>query len=148
MKAKVNKWFNAFLGILIGFLGYSCTEEEYIAEAYGVPSGDFTLDGVVTNEQKEPLPNIQIVMKQGWKDSYGVHLQDWPDTLYTDSVGQYHKAYGLDFPHDYRRIIANDTSGVYASDSIDSQITYSGGEGWYQGEAHLTADFVLKPQSK
>ena len=147
MKAKVNKWFNAFFSFLIGFLGFSCTGG---ALMYGVPSADFTLDGEVCNEDKEPLENIQIVWIKGWKDSEGtMHWDNWHDTIYTNAAGKYYRNVMGEFPLEYHKIIANDTSGVYASDTIDTSVSYAGGDGnWYSGEAHLTADFVLKPQSK
>lgn len=147
MKAKVSKWFNAFFSFLIGFLGFSCTGRVLM---YGVPAADFTLDGEVCNEDKEPLDNIQIVWIKGWKDGEGtMYWDNWHDTIYTNVDGKYYRNVIGDFPLEYHKIIANDTSGVYASDTIDTSVSYSGGDGnWYFGEAHLTADFVLKPQSK
>lgn len=147
MTTKVTKWLNGILSFLIGLLGFSCTLH---ALEYGVPSADFTLDGEVCNEDKEPLENIQIVWKKGSKDGEGtMHWKNWHDTLYTNVDGKYYLNIPGDFPFEFHQVIASDTSGVYASDTINTSVAYSGGDGhWYYGEGHLRADFVLKPQSK
>ncbi len=143
MNTKVNSYLNAMLVAILGVLGFGC--DRVVAE-YGVPSADFTLEGEVTNESKEPLKDIQIVMRRGWTDnSDSVRWEQYNDTLYSGVDGRYYKSYPRDFPLDHCRVIANDPSGVYESDTIDARVSYSGGDGhWYEGEAQLTADFVLK----
>ena len=142
MKAKVRTWINVLLTAILGLFGYGCI----IRAEYGTPMADFTLEGTVSNEQGEPLPNIQVVQRGGYKDGAGtIYWQEWPDTLYTNAEGKYYRHYGGDFPLEYRKVVVNDTSGVYASDSIDTAVTYSGGDHrWYHGQGTLSADFVLK----
>ena len=143
MKTKVNTWINAMLVAILGMLGFSSCK---VAVEYGTPSGDFTLEGEVTNEAKEPLQDIQIVLRRNWKDDFdSLFLKQNVDTLYTGTDGRFYKYYPGGFPLEYNQVIANDTSGVYKSDTIDAHVSYSGGDGhWNNGKAQLTADFVLK----
>ncbi|MBQ7531744.1 MAG: radical SAM-associated putative lipoprotein [Paludibacteraceae bacterium] len=143
MKTKVLKGINALLAAILGLLGVSC----HIGYAeYGSPYATFEISGTVSNEDDEPLQNIQIVHQRGWKDGAGTtYWSEWPDTLYTDADGKFYRNYGGDFPLEYRKLVVNDTTGVYASDSVDTTVTYSGGDHhWYHGKGELKADFVLK----
>ena len=138
MKAKLNSWLNILLTSLLGLMGYGCVP----MVKYGVPTGDLTLEGKVSNENNEPLQNIQVIHRQGWKDGAWRGPQD---TLYTDSNGMFYRQYQSEMPMQYRKIIVHDTAGVYASDSIETSVRFSGGDGdLYQGQAELKADFVLK----
>ena len=143
MKTKVNTWINAILVAILGMLGFSSCK---VTVEYGTPSGDFTLEGEVTNEAKEPLQDIQIVLRRNWKDDFdSLFLKQNVDTLYTGADGRFYKYYPGVFPLEYNQVIATDTSGVYKSDTIDAHVSYSGGDGhWYNGKGQLTADFVLK----
>ena len=144
MKAKCLKSINAILVFLMGLLGFSGCE--WMRAKYGVPTGDLDIEGQVLNEKNQELPNIQIVARQGWKDGGGtMYWQQYADTLYTDSTGRFNRFYEDIFPLEYHQIIANDTSGVYASDTIDATVSYSGGNGgWYEGEATLNVTFILQ----
>ena len=143
MKTKVNTWINAMLVAILGMLGFSSCK---VTVEYGTPSGDFTLEGEVINEAKEPLQDIQIVLRRSWKDDFdSLFLKQNVDTLYTGTDGRFYKYYPGVFPLEYNQVIATDTSGVYKSDTIDAHVSYSGGDGhWNSGKAQLTADFVLK----
>lgn len=146
MKAKCLKGINTVLVFVLGLLGFSGCE--WMRAKYGVPTGDLDFEGQVLNEENQELPNIQIVARQGWKDGAGtMYWQQYADTLYTDSTGHFYRFYEGIFPLEYHQIIANDTSGIYASDTIDTTVSYSGGHGaWYEGEATLNVSFILKKQ--
>ncbi len=147
METKVRNGINTLLTFILGILGFSCTSNPSPIEvAYGVPSAEFTLKGRVSNEEKESLSDIQIVLRKGWKDGEDtVYWDDFCDTLYTDAEGKFYRYYESLFPHEYSRIIANDTTGVYASDSIEGTISYSGGDGhWYRGKCELDVEIVMK----
>lgn len=132
---------SAVLGLL-GFGSFSCG-------MYGVPSAHLTLDGCVKNENDEPLKDIQIVIARGWiGDDTFAYVKEWTDTIYTDSEGKYYKYSNKDDPTNKVRIIANDTTGFYASDSIDASITYKGGHQWYRGKASITRNFILKKDNR
>lgn len=141
MKANMYKWINMFLGVILSLLGYSCRDHMLM---YGTPTAEFDLKGQVTNEAKQPLPNMQIVHTTGYKDGAGnMYWSEYPDTLFTDAEGKFYRLY-----HNTMRehmLIASDPARVYASDTVVATVTYTGGDGaWYDGHADLNVDFVLK----
>ena len=144
MKTKCLKSLNAILVFLLGLLGFSGCESPRVE--YGVPHADLDIEGQVTDEEEEALPNIQIVARHGWKDDAGtLYWQNYADTFYTDLTGHFYRYYEDIFPMEYHRIIANDTSGVYVSDSIDAAVSFSGGDRhWYKGHATINVTFTLK----
>lgn len=147
MKAKVSSWLNVLLTAILGIIGYNCSGSRgNVLCAYGVPSADFTLEGTVSNEDDEPLQNIQILHYGGWRDGTGtMYWGRESDTIYTNADGNFYRYYPRDFPMTYYKVIANDTAGIYAPDTIVTTETFTGGDGnWYRGKADLKADFVLK----
>ncbi|MBR1809333.1 MAG: radical SAM-associated putative lipoprotein [Paludibacteraceae bacterium] len=140
--------FNLIITSLLAVLGFSSCGSSQPLE-YGTPFADFTAKGQVLNEANKPLENIQIIVKRGHKDDAEIIYLNWQDTLYTNTAGVYYEYYSEVFPFTYNRVIANDTTGVYASDSIDVNTRYSNGDGhWDYGESTLTADFTLKKNNK
>lgn len=156
MTIRMRKWFNVLLGAILSFMGYGCDRTEKYGVVnptfpdapakYGTPTAALIFDGQVTNEEKEALPNMQIVHRDGWKNSEGgTHWSDYADTIYTNAEGKYNKAYKGTFPLEIHKVIVNDTAGVYQSDSTVTNVTYSGGDGdWYSGKGELKVDFTLK----
>lgn len=141
MKTKMRKWFDVLLGAILGMFGLGC----FSCGKYGTPYGDFTFEGQVTDENKNPLPKMQVVRRGGWgEDTKTMHWAEFADTLYTNAEGNYYQHKDDDFPMKIHKVIVNDPSGVYESDSIIATVEYSGGHGWYEGEADLKLDFVLK----
>ena len=156
MTLKMRQWFNVLLGAILTFMGYGCDRtEKYgvvnptfpdVPAKYGTPTADLIFEGQVTNEEKAPLANMQIVHREGWQNSEGGrHWSDYADTIYTNAEGKYNKAYKGTFPLELHKVIVNDTAGVYQSDSTVTNVTYSGGDGdWYSGKGELKVDFTLK----
>ncbi len=142
MKKNILAGINALIAILMGMLGVSC----HIGyNEYGTPYATFEMSGTVTDEQEQPLENIQVVHQDGWRNGNDpTRWRDCPDTLYTDADGKFYRHYSGYFPLECQKLVVNDTTGVYASDSIDTTVTYSGGDHhWYRGKGELKADFVL-----
>ena len=156
MTIKIRTWFNILLGAILGFMGYGCDRtEKYgvvnptfpdVTAKYGTPTADLIFEGQVTNEEEIPLANMQIVHRDGWKNSEGnPHWNEYADTIYTDAEGKYNRAYEDVFPTELHKVIVNDTAGVYKSDSTVTSVSYSGGDGeWYSGKGELKVDFTLK----
>ena len=147
MKTKCLIGINTFLAFLLGLLGFSACESPRVE--YGVPHADLEIKGRVSNEENQELSNIQIVHRQGRKNGIGIlYWNEYADTLYTNSQGCFYRFYGYNDPFEYHRIIANDTSGIYASDSIDVTVSYTGGDRhWYKGHATLDVNFFLKKKT-
>ena len=157
MKKSILTKINSLIAMLLCMLGVcsckttSSPDPDILpAPEYGVPYAEFELTGSVKNEDDEALQNIQIVRRGGWKDGAGnKYWEQWADTLYTNADGDFYRLYRGDFPLEFCMVIANDTAGVYASDSTETTVTYSGGDGyWNSGKGDLKADFVLKKKEQ
>ena len=137
----MRNWFNVFLGAVLGLMGFGC----FSCGKYGTPYGDFTFEGQVTDENKNPLPKMQVVRRGGWgDDANNRHWAEFADTLYTNAEGKYYRYLEGDFPLEIHKVIVNDPSGEYQSDSTIATVEYSGGHSWYKGKADLKLDFKLK----
>ena len=128
MKNRMLKTSNAFLAAILALFGISsCQEDDLYAPlpsnfqpAYGCVQAGFVINGNVTNENGEPINNIQVV---------------WPenDTFYTNAYGNF-SLNSDDNPGAQVRIYFNDTdgpaNGSYQNDSADVQMdiydSYSG----------------------
>ena len=93
---KVSSLLSGALALL-GFAGCSNNSESLL---YGTPSVDYRVVGTVTDEQGNPLKDIQVVVEnpQAWEyfDDEGKPIKSQyetgelaPDTLYTDKDGKF-----------------------------------------------------------
>ena len=143
MKKKTLIIINSLLTALLGLFGFSSC----FRVAYGTYHANFIVEGTVCNEDDEPLKNIQVVYHRGWRgDTYTPYWLE-PDTLYTNEDGKFYQLSVYNGSSEFQKLVVNDTTGVYASDSIDTSITYSDGNGhWYldHRKGELKAEFVLK----
>lgn len=125
MKANVRTFMNVLLGAFLGMLGYSCSG---FMQKYGCPP-DVGIDvsgNIIDQETEQPIENIQVTVKR----LDVTHVQ-----MYSDKNGQYgtHELY---LPYlDSIDIVARDTAGLYASDSVRLKFNY--------GE-NIQQDFQLK----
>lgn len=125
MKAKVRTFMNVLLGAFLGMFGFSCSG--YLVK-YGCPP-DVGIDvsgKIIDQETEQPIENIQVTVKR----LDVTHVQ-----MYSDKNGQYgtHELY---LPHwDSIDVVARDTAGLYAPDSVRLKFNY--------GE-NIRQDFQLK----
>ena len=125
MKAKVRTFMNVLLGAFLGMFGFSCSG--YLVK-YGCPP-DVGIDvsgKIIDQETEQPIENIQVTVKR----LDVTHVQ-----MYSDENGQYgtHELY---LPYlDSIDIVARDTAGLYAPDSVRLKFNY--------GE-NIQQDFQLK----
>ena len=138
MKANIRTKINKILVFLLGLLGISCLPQ---CNAYGSPYATFMLDGKVTNELNEPLENIQVATRIGYRGNGKIYY-DHKETTYTASDGRFEQNLGFS-GEDIFKIVVTDTSNVYNSDSIIIEAHYNGEDGWYRGYDHVTVDFIL-----
>ena len=140
MKTKVKNWINVVLGAILGLFGFGC----FSCAKYGVPYGDFTCEGQVTNQDDEKKKKMQVVHRDGMKDAVdSIHWSSYADTLYTNADGIYY-VHGIThlLPSPIiHEIVVNDPSGFYQSQSFTTTVDYSGGD---DEEAYIKHDFVLK----
>ena len=161
-------YLNKVLGMVIGALGLTgCVAVKYgVPEAvamYGCPVASFAAEGTVRNEQGEPIKGVKVtagerqeVSEDGitagdsvWMSQMGLQQAGTPaypgNQALTDEQGQYHITIGRMFPADSIWLYADDSTGVYASDSIKVRVEYEGnGDGmWDMGNGRAEADFRL-----
>ena len=138
-------YLNKVLGTVIGVLGLTgCLAVKYgVPEAvamYGCPVASFAAEGTVTNEQGEPIKGVKVTAGERQymsEESMGKAL--------TDEQGQYHITIDRMFPADSIWLYADDSTGVYTSDSTKVKVEYEGnGDGmWDMGNGRAEADFRL-----
>ena len=142
MKAKVLRGINAVLAAILGLLGVSC---HFGYAGYGSPYATFEMSGIVTDEQDQPLENIEVAVTNRWGRAY----QEPPYVVgYTDKNGKYEWRTGGD-GLDSIDIIVRDTAGVYRADSVSLGVEYdrsgvSKSDHWNMGNAKVQQDFRLK----
>ena len=120
---------NKVLEVLLATMGFqSC-----FPVLYGCPHADTEVDGVVVNDQRQPLSGMQVVVKEG--NRYVV------DTLRTDSEGEFEFEMEGAMPFDTLTFVAEDPAHVYQTDSVSVKPKYKGGDNrWDEGSAeeHVT----------
>lgn len=127
MKRILRYRINRLLSFFLSLLGFTAVMT--CCNAYGplVVEGDNIGDnlyvaGLVTNNEGEPLPNIQVVVK---KDNNVLSVV-YTDDGYSSETGYYNEAalgHYSAFIRDYNcedsvMVVASDTTDVYLSDSV------------------------------
>ena len=141
MKKKILTGINAMIAAMMGFLAVGCTEP---VNMYGVPHADLNVSGTITDEENQPVENIQVSVKLNfnpWSEKIPVAVSA-EDGLYEGELE------GV-FPVQTAMLYADDTTGVYASDSAEVKLTYdksqvSPSDHWNGGTATVKQDFQLK----
>ncbi|MGM9825068.1 MAG: radical SAM-associated putative lipoprotein [Paludibacteraceae bacterium] len=169
MAKNLLTYLNKVLGMVIGALGLTgCVAVKYgVPEAvamYGCPVASFAAEGTVTNEQGMPIKGVKVTAGERQALSGdGLTVRDTVGTFpvgltagetpaspvnqaLTDEQGQYRITIDAMFPADSIWLYADDSTGVYASDSARVKIAYeSNGDGmWDMGDGKAEADFRLK----
>lgn len=144
MKRNILSFINRCLAAVMTLLGFQACDfpKKYGVPApeYGTPYAEFEVQGKVTDTKQEPLKDILVAIEIS--DNGYSELRD---TLYTDESGEYHWKGGA-FPLDSAKVVVNDTTGRYASDSTKVALSYDRTKAghWYEGVATAEADFELK----
>ncbi len=144
MKRKTLSFINRCLAAVLAVLGFQttgCAMKYGVVEPtveYGTPWADYQVQGKVTDQEQAPLKDIQVVLEFS---KYG----GYSDTLYTDENGEY--KFQNDFlPIDSVSVTANDTAGVYASESKKEALSYDrkDADTWYRAVGSAEVNFELK----
>ena len=138
MKKKTLMIINSLLTALLGLFGVSGC---YLLPMYGTPHASIGISGSITDQDEQPLENIQVSVR--------VH-RDYDSFCvgYSDEDGRYQWRNSSSLEYDTIDIIVRDTSGVYASDSVRTKLEYdrsqAGWNTWDRGIASVQQDFQLK----
>ena len=141
MIAKVLTRVNALIGIVLGLFGLTCVS----CVEYGCPHADFEASGMISDQESQPIENIRVQLK------LGRNRVPFSRAFYSGGNGQYQLVVDDIIVTDSVYIVATDTTGVYASDSVCVPVVYSTKgikkkDRWYEGKATITQDFQLKKQ--
>lgn len=144
MKRKILSFINRCLAGVLAVLGFQttgCAMKYGVMEPtveYGSPWADYKVQGKVTDQEQAPLKDIQVVLESPKYRGYS-------DTLYTDENGEY-KFQNYFIPTDSVSVTANDTAGVYASESKKEALSYDrkDADTWYRGVGSAEVNFELK----
>ena len=86
MRKKVSCFSTRVWAGFLALLGFaSCTsneDPEDIPLEYGTPTVGFQVQGVVTDEEGNPLEDIQVIVRRAYNNDYRSG-----DTIYTDNKG-------------------------------------------------------------
>ena len=135
MKKINNFWFRSsawLLNSILLLLGFSsCDSEQPVA--YGQPYATYSLKGKVVDAQKQPIPDIEVKIKERHGSVYYSHTAP----LKTNASGEFSFKESFSTGGEFR-LVARDADGAangsFKSDSIDITTDKpSGGDGWFRG---------------
>ena len=144
MRKKVSCFSTRVWAGFLALLGFaSCTsneDPEDIPLEYGTPTVGFQVQGVVTDEEGNPLEDIQVIVRRAYNNDYRSG-----DTIYTKFVT-------TGFEPDEQKVYFNDEKKVFKSDSIllkDMKLEkIEEGSGWSHGTYQATTEVKLKKAEK
>lgn len=143
-RAQWLKISNRLLSGAMVLLGFSSCDPSKTADEYGTPYADYEIKGKVTDEAGAELAGLRVVAK-------GL-IQSIPndpyfnDTLATDAKGTF-LFDQLKVSEGRYRVVCEDPTGIYKSDSTEVKMTPKGGKGWYLGSDSKEVNFELKKKN-
>lgn len=151
MKIKAYSLYSKLISLCITALGFGACNDP--VDEYGTPSAKYKVSGeIVSEDTKEPIKNIRVVMVEDIDESKYPNLRG--DTVYTNAEGKFEIGTHFDFPIDKFKIKIQDADGVENGEFEDKQQTiefqksdYKGGNDWYKGEAKKDLGIIeLEPK--
>ena len=149
MKREKEQWLRIFNGVMFGaliLLGFAyCDENSMGAGSENCTSyAKYEFRGKVLGESRQVVPDARILVKHiasPADGSYGYAVLS--DTVYTKENGEYLYQNTITGYQDFR-IICEDLTGVYQTDSVDIKMNPKGGNGRYEGKDNREVVFKLK----
>lgn len=130
--------------VLLGFT--SCDENSTGTGRceYGTPYAKYEIKGKVMGEDRQIVSDARILVKNMAPQTDGSYNGvASSDTVYTKENGEYLYQNTITGYKSFR-VICNDLTGLYQSDSIDIKMSPEGGNGWYEGKDSKDISFKLK----
>lgn len=151
IKAWMLNKLNVLLASFLTLLGFSsCDSSSPWSDVceYGTPHSNYEIQGAVLDLNDKALKDIRIITKKIYSEQEREYCV-WQDTLYTDSRGAFKSNGILEYSCGFR-VIAEDTSGEYASDSVMVEWKHSdkGRDSWCDGTEIGKVNFQLKKIEK
>jgi len=147
MISKAHTILRAFLGALLGILGFSGCETTERVE-YGTPTSDYKVQGVVKDESGTPIKGARAILRRSSGTGESRYTVPEKDTLYTDSNGKF------SFESDFS--LNNEVDDIfYSAEGFREDSTTNirptqtkPADGWYTGEFIVSDEKTLKKDSK
>lgn len=143
VKSKVMAAFNALLTMVLAFFGCESRELECL---YGSPYTLYKYAGSVTNEQKEPLKDVQVTIKA---PKYNNGRMNYMPIL-TDEDGRFRGEIRYDYDYvDTLNVVFTDTTQVYQADSTQVVVKWQKSKkDWCAGECEFEVNMQLKKNTE
>ncbi|MDR0667124.1 MAG: radical SAM-associated putative lipoprotein [Prevotellaceae bacterium] len=144
--------YNAAIAAILSLFG--CTVNG--PDEYGTPSADFVINGKVSSNTGQPVPEIAVTMRtEHYTDTAGNRLFSTIDSVATNSHGEYQIVAQSLWPEDHTfHVVFSDVDGAANGSFADTTITvefvdpaFSGGSGnWYAGQVQKELNVELSPK--
>lgn len=134
--------FNVILSAMLALFG--C--ERYMECLYGSPYTMYKYEGNVTNEQKEPLKDVQVTIKA---PKYGNARINY-ESIVTGEDGRFDGSMMYDASKvDTLNVVFTDTAQVYQADSTQVVVKWKKSkESWCVGECEFEVNMQLKKNTE
>lgn len=151
MKTKLSQLTQWLLTAVIALLGFSACEDKDRPIMYGSPTADYKAEGVVTDEDGNPIEGIQIKVEA--QTYIGQTVE--PEVVYSSSDGLYTTKKYKDRPILYLHISDIDgekNGGEFEEMTINLQelkpvLDKTDADGWYIGVYNYVVNFKLTKKS-
>lgn len=140
MRRKINWILGGLIALISGCKApLKTAADTKVVALYGVPYATYDISGTVIDTKGKPIADAKVVVK-------GYNNQAIGDTLQTDKRGKFSTT-ASDFPSTTINIVASDTHGQHATDSVQHTTSYKKnqeGRGFYRGECEIETTITLK----
>ena len=145
---KVIKISTKICGALLAVLGFSALATSCHYVKYGMPHGDYFIDGkIVSEETNEPIKNLKVRFINNDRE-YAI------DSIFTNGEGRFNFNYSKDLIRNYAievQDIDGEENGAFNDTIINVKINeneFKGGDReWYDGVYRKSFDIKLKPKN-
>ena len=132
---------NVLLGAVLALFGLGCGG---CAVKYGSPYATYEYEGSVTNEQQQPLKDIQVTVKAPKYNNEPI-----AESVFTEEDGRFRGNTWEETTIDTLNVVFTDTTQVYQADSTQVVVKWQKSkEDWCVGECEFEVNMQLKKNTE
>jgi len=141
VRLRVLTRVNVLFGALLALLGFGCGG---CAVKYGSPYATYHYEGSVTNEQQQPLKDIQVIIKAPKYNNEPIVRP-----VFTEEDGRFRGETWGETTIDTLNVVFTDTAQVYREDSTQVVVKWEKSkEDWCVGECEFEVNMQLKKNTE
>ena len=141
IRLRVLARVNVLLGAVLALFGLGC---EGCAKKYGSPYATYQYEGSVTNEQQQPLKDIQVTIKAPKYNNEPIARP-----VFTEEDGRFRGETWGETTIDTLNVVFTDTTQVYQTDSTQMVVKWEKSrEEWCAGECEFEVNMQLKKNTE